>query len=84
MTVPACAQWRANWHPPLEFDPWFPGLDDGATHGGAEHYRFARSECRACPLVAQCRENGMDEEHGMWGGMTPRERRAVKKLMLAA
>jgi WhiB family redox-sensing transcriptional regulator len=45
---------------------------------GAEQ-RAARVVCRDCPVWAQCLAHALDEriEHGVWGGLTERERRAV-------
>lgn len=30
--------------------------------------------CLSCPILDECRENSLSEKHGVWGGMTPRER----------
>jgi WhiB family redox-sensing transcriptional regulator len=40
-------------------------------------YREARRVCRMCPVAAECLEWALtnDERYGMWGGMTPVERR---------
>ncbi|MBV6762837.1 WhiB family transcriptional regulator [Rhodococcus opacus] len=37
---------------------------------------IAKGICRGCPVIAQCRQHAVDayEEHGIWGGLTPRER----------
>lgn len=36
----------------------------------------AKAYCRRCPVVEQCLEHAMAvrEEHGVWGGLNPRER----------
>lgn len=41
--------------------------------------REARSICRRCPVRTPCLAQALDEnlEHGVWGGMTERERRAL-------
>ncbi|HEY5853713.1 MAG TPA: WhiB family transcriptional regulator [Aldersonia sp.] len=33
--------------------------------------------CARCPVVAACRDHAMDAQivHGIWGGMSPRERK---------
>lgn len=36
----------------------------------------AKAYCARCPVVAECLQHAMSarEEHGVWGGMNPRER----------
>ena len=55
-------------------DLFFPEDDD---------YNTARTEtakrlCYACPMFDICRAVGIEnqEEHGVWGGLTPDERRS--------
>ena len=31
--------------------------------------------CQECPVVVECAADGIDEEHGVWAGMTERSRR---------
>ena len=40
------------------------------------HERRAKSVCRSCPVIELCLEHAMQvgEPHGIWGGMTSRER----------
>lgn len=41
---------------------------------------LAKSFCTSCPVLEQCFEHGMDnEEYGIWGGMTARERRSLRR-----
>ena len=42
---------------------------------GAHEYALARKLCARCPVVEPCREAGSHEPLGMWGGLTPTERR---------
>jgi transcription factor WhiB len=35
--------------------------------------------CAECPVRAECAEAGMGERHGVWGGMTLRERRRAER-----
>lgn len=46
-------------------------------------HREARAKeiCRACAVQDQCLAYALDisEQHGIWGGLTARERRALKK-----
>ncbi|MFD4577890.1 WhiB family transcriptional regulator [Streptomyces sp. NPDC058417] len=39
----------------------------------------AKSVCHACPVRTECLAHALDHriEHGIWGGMTERERRAL-------
>ncbi|MFB6524873.1 WhiB family transcriptional regulator [Streptomyces sp. NPDC056399] len=45
---------------------------------GAAHNR-AKALCTGCPVKAECLAYALDGriEHGVWGGMTERERRAL-------
>lgn len=39
-----------------------------------------RRVCAACPVVDQCREHGLHHEKlGMWGGLSERQRRVIRK-----
>lgn len=40
----------------------------------------ARAICRLCPVKAECLEHALrnDERHGIWGGMSERERRRIR------
>ena len=49
---------------------WFP-----AKGGTAEP---AKNICRDCPVQPQCLDYGMDQEFGIYGGYSPRERRAMR------
>lgn len=42
----------------------------------------AKDVCRGCVVRAECLEAGMDEKFGMWGGLTPRERRRLRMKRL--
>ena len=39
----------------------------------------AKEICRMCPVLAECREYAISirEPHGVWGGMSEQERRAL-------
>lgn len=51
-------------------------------NGGDEAYktRLAKKLCQGCPLVLECLEYAIDNEEsfGIWGGLTPRERRGLR------
>lgn len=52
---------------------WFPGR--GAS------LRDARELCGSCPVRAECREYALTlpEHHGVWGGLSERERRRIRR-----
>lgn len=77
----ACAN---SGHPEL----WFP--DEPAkeqsvlrprTDAWAEQQtEMAKAECAKCPVWAECLSWALDNrEHGIWGGTTTKERRAILK-----
>lgn len=51
---------------------FFPDEDNPV----AGNYKVARGICDSCPVAVQCLEYALanGERHGMWGGLTPRER----------
>ncbi|MEV7417003.1 WhiB family transcriptional regulator [Streptomyces sp. NPDC089919] len=51
--------------------------DELFVDGAAQHR--AKAVCRGCPVRTECLARALDEriEHGIWGGMTDRERRAL-------
>jgi hypothetical protein len=38
-------------------------------------YEMGRVVCSTCPVWEECLEAGVDERWGMWGGLTPKERK---------
>jgi WhiB family redox-sensing transcriptional regulator len=48
---------------------------------GAVEHREAKSICRRCPVRSQCLAYAMEApvDHGIWGGMTERERRRYRR-----
>lgn len=61
---------------------WFPlplGGPNGPEFSAAEQRNVDRAKtyCRTCPTREECLEFGLHEEHGIYGGKTPRERRAI-------
>ena len=39
----------------------------------------ANAICAGCAVREACLAAGMAEEHGIWGGLTPRERRVLRR-----
>lgn len=57
-------------------DAWFP------EHGGfTRESERAKATCQACPVRAQCLEFALvhDEGEGIWGGLTPGQRKRLKR-----
>ena len=46
--------------------------------GRGGSYSDARKVCSSCLVAADCLADGIDEPFGMWGGMTPDERRELR------
>jgi WhiB family transcriptional regulator, redox-sensing transcriptional regulator len=48
---------------------------------GAREHKMAKKVCRSCPVRRECLAYAMDEpvDHGIWGGMTERERRRYRR-----
>lgn len=65
-----------------------PAWQDNANckNQGNEHFYLgvgessgpARRLCTNCTVRAECLEYGLHDPHGIWGGMTPREREALR------
>lgn len=58
----------------LNPDLWFPPQDNPNVSG---YYSFGKILCDRCPVWQQCLDQGIEEVWGMWGGLTPNERKAV-------
>jgi WhiB family redox-sensing transcriptional regulator len=50
---------------------FFPNRGESATK--------AKAICATCPVLAPCREFGMGEPFGVWGGLSEKERAAIKR-----
>jgi len=52
--------------------------------GAAQHH--AKRVCQTCPVRRTCGEYALKHriEHGVWGGMTERERRAILRRRTVA
>jgi len=44
-----------------------------------ESNRDAKAICAPCPVRAQCLAFGMGEAYGVWGGLSEKERRRLKR-----
>ncbi|MCV7229175.1 WhiB family transcriptional regulator [Mycolicibacterium komossense] len=56
---------------------FFP--DDNGRADRRRQENIAKSICRQCPVLQQCREHALrtPEPHGIWGGMTASERTRI-------
>lgn len=76
------------------YDPFYPTIvdetgeeyfDDGtiwAAFGDTDpYYEEARSICDRCPIKEGCLDHALEnkERWGMWGGLTPIERRRIER-----
>lgn len=70
-------------HP--EPDLWYPNAGETVGESGAELRAYAapRAVCAGCPVWKECRAYALErqEPHGMWGGLSPRQRRAMTKAV---
>lgn len=57
-------------------DAWFPEEENGKGH----KYREAKKICNACPVQSLCLEFALVnyEAHGLWGGLTPKDRQRLR------
>ena len=55
-------------------DLWFPEVDSPQTDTAQ-----AKKICAICPVREPCRIAGMDEEHGIWGGLGTKMRRKMRR-----
>lgn len=57
-------------------DAWFPDEDNPLGN----KYTMAKRLCAKCPVRDLCLEFALvnDELHGLWGGLTPRERQRLR------
>ena len=67
-----------------ETDYWFPPRDKEKYKEIADHAKavcFGRDGKAECPVRVECLlyADGNDEQHGIWGGLSHRERNALKR-----
>lgn len=57
---------------------------DEDNHWTPEGVAQAKRVCEGCPVIAECREYGLAEKFGIFGGLTERERRWIRRRRGAA
>ncbi|HMK97402.1 MAG TPA: WhiB family transcriptional regulator [Acidimicrobiales bacterium] len=77
---------RPNWHARAAcrgqgHKAFFPATDDRRP-GAESAYSAALTFCKVCPVVLECRRAGQHEAFGLWGGLSPAQRR--RRLARAA
>ena len=60
----------------IGWDMFFPPDDSPVKR---QLYKQAKEICSKCEVLLQCREYGKDEDYGVWGGTTPKERRDARR-----
>lgn len=74
------------WYPDIIDDEGTEWFDDGtiweAFGDTSTHYEQARSICISCPVRDACLASALadKERFGMWGGLTPIERRRIERM----
>ena len=58
-------------------DIWFPPFD---APNPELYYAIAKNVCNVCPVWKECKEMGINESYGVWGGLTPQERTPLQKV----
>lgn len=81
-----CATYpKKIWFPDIYDDDGEEQIDDGtiweAFGDTSEFYNEAREICASCPVRLECLEFALarKERFGMWGGLTPIERRRIER-----
>ena len=67
-------------------DIWFPIERRGRPNPDPDSgYGPARAICRGCDVSRECLTYALrfNIDHGMWGGLTPRERRRIRRSRAA-
>lgn len=55
-------------------DIWYPPMDSPTP---SDYYTVGKLVCANCAVWKECMNFGADETWGMWGGLTPQERRGT-------
>ena len=64
-------------------------VDERVAHFFPEHGQTTRAAleiCAKCPVRLECAQLALDEriDHGVWGGLTPAQRRAARRQAVDA
>lgn len=69
------------WQDPDVDTEWFFPRSYGTPRTPSEHVQEVKAYCHDCPVRNACLEHAVAtyDDHGMWGGMTPDERRELRR-----
>ncbi len=82
MAVATSAAGAVDWEQDWRAQGSCSGTDPNLWFSpGAIEHREAKKICRGCPVQLECLSYAMDApvDHGVWGGMTERERRRHRR-----
>ena len=65
-------------HSELFYPPLFKEDRQGPE---SQYYWLGKFVCEHCPVIRECAEAGWEEEFGLWGGMTPKDRRNKRYVL---
>ena len=73
----------ADIHTDIFFPPSFT---EERTAPESQYYEIAKMVCEQCPMIESCEIQGREEEFGVWGGWSPKDRkrdefRRAKKVL---
>ena len=76
VNLPVLPASRPTWHMDAACRGQGPAVFyPGHVQPGVDPYARARQLCATCPVREQCEQAGQTEHHGVWGGVSPPERR---------
>lgn len=75
---------RSRWDLSWKAKGACSGMDPNLWYPERDTDRTGQSICAECPVRQDCLDFGLKEEDGIWGGLGPRERRAVYRRRLRA
>lgn len=58
-------------------ETFYPPDDKPVTR---DFYLIAKKVCNKCIVQEECKIEGKDEIHGVWGGLSPKERKQKRNL----
>lgn len=68
------SRWRESANcASVGLDPFYPESDTGRVEE-----RLAKRICAACPVLMECRADGLNEPYGVWGGLNRYQRRYLR------
>lgn len=68
----------------LDIALFFPKRNDNKDRGD-NYAPEARAACAGCPVAAECLMYALNnnERHGLWGGKSPKQRRTIRRQLIA-